>query len=253
MPRRRGKPRHRGPGSLHRSLAHSVRPITRAMASRGGALVLIGVTGSATARGLVVAQAQVDNVGADSVHAQSVHSDTPRPHGASARAAASSAAQSRVVDASVRAALAAHMRGTEIRVSRSATRPPTAAQQRTTKTAALPASRQTLMRGVAKTVAPATPQAIALSMLPGYGWSSDQFSCLDELWNSESGWQLEATNSMSGAYGIPQALPGEKMASAGPDWRTNPVTQITWGLDYIRASYGSPCSAWAFKQSNSWY
>jgi hypothetical protein len=219
------------------------------MAGRVGALVLVGVTGSATARGLVVAQAQADSARSNSTHSHSAHS-----YGASSHATASSASpERRVVDASVRAALADHAERTGTRVSRSAVRPPTAAQQRSAKTAALPASRQALTRGVTRTVAPATPQTIAMSMLADYGWSSDQFSCLDELWNSESGWNRYATNSMSGAYGIPQALPGAKMAAAGPDWRTNPVTQITWGLDYIRSSYGSPCGAWAFKQTNSWY
>lgn len=90
-------------------------------------------------------------------------------------------------------------------------------------------------------------------MLVGFGWSSTEFSCLDQLWVSESDWNARATNPSSGAYGIPQSLPAEKMASAGADWRTNPATQIEWGLTYIRDSYGTPCSAWSFKQSNNWY
>jgi hypothetical protein len=80
-------------------------------------------------------------------------------------------------------------------------------------------------------------------MLPAYGWDSSQFSCLDALWVSESDWNTYAENPTSGAYGIPQSLPPEKMASAGADWRTNPATQISWGLNYIRLSYGTPCSA----------
>jgi len=90
-------------------------------------------------------------------------------------------------------------------------------------------------------------------MLPRYGWGSDQFSCLNQLWISESDWNPFAENSSSGAYGIPQSLPPEKMASAGPDWRTNAATQIEWGLEYIWLSYGTPCGAWSFKLSNSWY
>ncbi len=106
----------------------------------------------------------------------------------------------------------------------------------------------------AASIVPDDPRAIAESMLSDYGWdSSDEMSCLDELWVSESGWDVYATNPTSGAYGIPQALPAGKMASAGSDWRTNPATQIEWGLDYIQSSYGSPCSAWDFKQSNGWY
>jgi hypothetical protein len=97
------------------------------------------------------------------------------------------------------------------------------------------------------------PRSIARAMLSDFGFSSDQFSCLDALYVSESGWDVHADNPTSSAYGIPQALPGSKMASAGPDWADNPATQIRWGLGYIRSSYGTPCGAWAFKQSHQWY
>ncbi|MCL8025808.1 lytic transglycosylase domain-containing protein [Nocardioides bruguierae] len=97
------------------------------------------------------------------------------------------------------------------------------------------------------------PRSIASAMLGSYGWDSSQFTCLDSLWTKESGWQVDADNPTSSAYGIPQALPGSKMASAGADWATNPVTQITWGLGYIQDVYGSPCSAWAHSQSVNWY
>jgi hypothetical protein len=83
-------------------------------------------------------------------------------------------------------------------------------------------------------------------MLGEYGWGGDQFGCLEELWQRESGWKHTAANPSSGAFGIPQALPASKMASAGADWRTNPVTQIMWGLDYISGRYGSPCGAWSY-------
>jgi len=90
-------------------------------------------------------------------------------------------------------------------------------------------------------------------MLSSFGWSpSAQFSCLDNVWSRESGWRVNAENA-SGAYGIPQALPGSKMATAGADWQTNPATQIKWGLGYIQGRYGSPCGAWAFWQNNGWY
>jgi hypothetical protein len=98
-----------------------------------------------------------------------------------------------------------------------------------------------------------SPQQIALGMLGSYGWSSDQFSCLVPLWNQESGWNVEASNPTSGAYGIPQALPGSKMAGAGPDWQTDATTQIRWGLGYIKGTYGSPCGAWAHEQAVGWY
>ena len=78
-----------------------------------------------------------------------------------------------------------------------------------------------------------------------FGFGADQFGCLDSLWTRESNWNLGADNPSSRRYGIPQALPGSKMASAGADWATNPATQITWGLGYIQDRYGSPCGAWA--------
>ncbi len=86
-----------------------------------------------------------------------------------------------------------------------------------------------------------------------YRWDGIQFTCLDSLWTRESRWNYLAQNRSSGAYGIPQALPGSKMASVGSDWRTNPVTQIKWGLGYIKSRYGSPCSAWGHSQSHGWY
>lgn len=102
-------------------------------------------------------------------------------------------------------------------------------------------------------VDPASAQGIARSMMAAnYGWGDDQFACLVSLWNRESGWRVNAANS-SGAYGIPQALPGSKMASAGADWQTNPATQIAWGLGYIAGRYSNPCGAWGHSESNGWY
>jgi hypothetical protein len=97
-----------------------------------------------------------------------------------------------------------------------------------------------------------TPQQIAAQMLAAYGWAG-QFSCLDSLWDAESGWNISAQNPSSGAYGIPQALPGTKMASAGPDWQSDAATQIRWGLTYIQESYGSPCAAWGHEEADGWY
>jgi hypothetical protein len=106
----------------------------------------------------------------------------------------------------------------------------------------------------AKSIVPDDPRVLARQMMAEeYGWGAGEFSCLDQLWISESDWDHTATNPTSGAYGIPQSLPANKMASAGPDWRTNPATQIEWGLEYIDLSYGTPCSAWEFKQANNWY
>jgi len=94
---------------------------------------------------------------------------------------------------------------------------------------------------------------IGCSLLAEFGYGVDQMASLDALWTRESGWNHLAQNPSTGAYGIPQALPGEKMASAGDDWRTNPATQIRWGLSYIQQRYGSPDAAWAFFQANGWY
>jgi hypothetical protein len=105
----------------------------------------------------------------------------------------------------------------------------------------------------APSVASGSPQQIAQAMLASFGWSSSQFSCLDPLWAHESGWSVTAYNAGSGAYGIPQALPGSRMASAGPDWQTNAATQIRWGLEYIKGTYGSPCAAWDHEQATGWY
>ncbi|MGW1667295.1 aggregation-promoting factor C-terminal-like domain-containing protein [Streptomyces sp. NPDC002324] len=91
-------------------------------------------------------------------------------------------------------------------------------------------------------------QAIARQMVPG-----DQFQCFSNIVDHESGWNHKAVNPSSGAYGLVQAYPGSKMSSAGADWRTNPATQIKWGLNYMDDRYGSPCEAWAFWQANGSY
>ncbi|GAA1434794.1 transglycosylase SLT domain-containing protein [Streptomyces thermospinosisporus] len=92
-------------------------------------------------------------------------------------------------------------------------------------------------------------QAIAKKMIG----NSAQFQCFSKIVEHESGWNPTATNASSGAYGLVQALPASKMASAGSDWKTNPATQIKWGLNYMNERYGSPCEAWEFWQANNWY
>ncbi|MFL6164597.1 MAG: ubiquitin-like domain-containing protein [Jatrophihabitantaceae bacterium] len=101
-------------------------------------------------------------------------------------------------------------------------------------------------------VSPGDAQQLAAGMVADRGWGNGEFSCLLSLWNKESGWRTDAANP-SGAYGIPQALPGSKMASAGPDWEHNAATQISWGLGYIASVYGTPCTAWAHSQATNWY
>ncbi|MDQ3159027.1 MAG: G5 domain-containing protein [bacterium] len=100
---------------------------------------------------------------------------------------------------------------------------------------------------------PNSNRGIGQTIAASRGFTGSEFYCLDQLWTKESNWRTNAGNPTSGAYGIPQSLPGEKMASVGSDWRYNPATQIKWGLGYIEGRYGSPCGAWAHSQSVGWY
>jgi hypothetical protein len=100
----------------------------------------------------------------------------------------------------------------------------------------------------ASAAAPTSAQAIAKKMVP-----AGQYQCFSKIVEHESGWDHTATNASSGAYGLVQALPASKMSTAGSDWKTNPATQIEWGLDYMNDRYGSPCGAWEFWQNNHWY
>jgi Transglycosylase SLT domain len=110
------------------------------------------------------------------------------------------------------------------------------------------AQRRQALRGVI-----ADPQGFARMLAADRGWGAAQFRCLVSLWDKESHWNYRAANPSSGAYGIAQALPGLKMNVVGPDWRTNPVTQIKWGLNYIADRYGTPCGAWGHSQATGWY
>ncbi|GIJ19594.1 lytic transglycosylase domain-containing protein [Micromonospora lutea] len=94
---------------------------------------------------------------------------------------------------------------------------------------------------------------VGCALMIDAGFKIDQFPCLDKLWNKESGWNHKARNPSSGAYGIPQAYPGSKMSSVGDDWQTNPVTQIKWGLGYIKGRYSTPCGAWTHSQNKGYY
>ena len=135
-----------------------------------------------------------------------------------------------------------------------------AAEKAAAQKAAAAETAPTTSAGSSATSRPSAPtdptgaQAIARDLMAAqYGWGDDQFGCLVSLWAKESGWNVNAYNSSSGAAGIPQALPGSKMASAGADWQTNPATQITWGLGYISGRYGTPCAAWDKSVTSGWY
>jgi hypothetical protein len=127
---------------------------------------------------------------------------------------------------------------------------PRAAGARRAVARARTSSRQ---EAAASGTASGTPRHIAKEMLRSFGWPAGQFSCLEPLWAHESGWSVTAHNPGSGAYGIPQAMPGSKMASAGADWQHSAATQIRWGLKYIRGLYGSPCGAWNHELATGWY
>jgi len=179
-----------------------------------------------------------DTVAADSVHQLKVSEAAAR-------------------QAALRQAIA-HERARKAAQSRAAA----AAAQSAARAAALAAARAAAARRQAPATpaaaaqpvnASGSPQQIAQGMLGSYGWSASQFSCLQPLWNAESGWNVSASNTSSGAYGIPQALPGSKMASAGADWQTDAATQIRWGLGYIQSLYGSPCAAWSHEEAYGWY
>jgi murein DD-endopeptidase MepM/ murein hydrolase activator NlpD len=155
----------------------------------------------------------------------------------------------------VAAAKAAAARAAAARAAAQATAARRAAAAKAPAKAAVQqqAAQQQAAQQQAASVPSGSPQQIAKQMLIEFGWSSGQFSCLQPLWAHESGWNPYAQNPSSGAYGIPQALPGSKMASTGGDWQSNPATQIRWGLTYIQGNYGSPCGAWAHEQSDGWY
>ncbi len=134
-------------------------------------------------------------------------------------------------------------------VSRSEDRAPLAslAKQRNLSNASGPA------KTGSEDLSSADPRTLAKALMPQFGMSPSDFSCIDAIWSQESGWNIHADNPSSSAYGIPQALPGSKMSSAGPDWENNPVTQIKWGLGYIKERYGSACAAAGYKSSHGTY
>jgi hypothetical protein len=132
------------------------------------------------------------------------------------------------------------------------------AAHRAASPAATAAEAPATFRPIATLDAAATSQRMtarrsAQKMLAHFGWGKRQWAPLDKLWNRESGWNKYARNPYSGAYGIPQAVPGSKMASAGRDWRSNATTQIRWGLGYIKGRYGRPRVAWAHELAYGWY
>lgn len=242
MPRRHVQPRHRSPRSLKRTLGRFAGDVTGILPSAGVARTVgvLGIAGAAAGAGMLTfSDAQASTAAATSTHVLTRTSTVVQSSSAIQRQA--------------QALIAEHLDASPNQASRSAVRPALLSVQRATKSAALPVTRQAVGGAMTKAVVAPSPKQIAMALLPSYGWDSSQFSCLDAIWTRESNWDPHATNSSSGAYGIPQSLPGSKMATYGSDWATNAETQIKWGLAYIRSSYGSPCGAWSFWQSHSWY
>lgn len=165
----------------------------------------------------------------------------------------SAAAQAAVARAAADKAAAAKAAAARAAAAKAAAAKAAAQQAAQQQAAKQQAAQQTAVQQPAASAPSGSPQQIAEQMLSQFGWSSSQFSCLQPLWAQESGWNVYASNPSSGAYGIPQALPGSKMASAGPDWQSNAATQIRWGLTYIQGNYGSPCGAWSHEQADGWY
>ncbi|MCW2759489.1 MAG: secreted protein [Nocardioidaceae bacterium] len=126
------------------------------------------------------------------------------------------------------------------------------AEADTVKTAAL-SNEGGVARTSVEKINASDPRELAKALMPEFGLRTSEFGCLDRIWTQESGWNVHADNPHSSAYGIPQALPGSKMSSAGPDWANSAETQIRWGLGYIRDRYGSACSAAGFKSGHGWY
>ena len=196
---------------------------------------LVDVTTTKTAN-VQASTTEVDRVAAEQA-AVAQASAAAAAEAASAEAAAAEAAAAQAAAAQAAAAQAAKAAAAEA--------------------PAKPAPAAAVRAAPARPSAPADPNAaqqIARQLMANqHGWGADQFGCLVSLWDKESGWNLNAYNASSGATGIPQALPGNKMASAGADWQTNPATQITWGLGYIASRYSTPCAAWDKSEASGWY
>ena len=165
----------------------------------------------------------------------------------------SAAANAAVAKAAAQKAAAAKAAAAKAAAAKAAAAKAAAQQAAQQQAAQQQAAQQTTAQQPAASAPSGSPQQIAEQMLSQFGWSSSQFSCLQPLWALESGWNIYASNPSSGAYGIPQALPGSKMASAGPDWQSDAATQIRWGLTYIQGTYGSPCAAWSHEEADGWY
>jgi hypothetical protein len=217
-------PKHRAPGK-HKARRVPGRALRTGVALTG---IAAAVTGVSVSGGLLSTDATLTPAAAD-VETSGTSSPTSAPS---------------LVEA-VR-----EQRGKDTTASRSATRKARKARSGSEKAAALSVKSGTAVTRSEK-LSEGDPRDIARALLPEYGFSADQFSCLDSLYVSESDWRVNADNPTSSAYGIPQAL--TELHDLPDDYMTSAESQIRWGLDYIRDTYGTPCAAWNFKAGNGWY
>jgi len=247
LQRRRKSPSHRRPSKITTAVAGST-VVTAAVASGVVALWPSAAPGLSVASSLTAARAssalqtdgqlQPDGSGMLASQVYIAKADSAQARQLAARQAAARLAAARR-RAEQRAVAAAARKAAEQAAEQAAQQAQQAAQHEAQQQSQ-PAPAPSASSAPPASSAPSgSPQQIAMGMLGSYGWSSSQFSCLDSLWNQESGWNVAASNSSSGAY--------------GPDWQTNAATQIRWGLGYIQGTYGSPCSAWAHEQADGWY
>jgi len=206
--------------------------------------VLVLVAG--LAGGLVIADRQTQhNATAEPVRAADADS-VPRVSASPSAAPASSdqaSAQSKAQDAASAAAAQAKAAEDAARKKKEEE-----ASRSTTRSSAPPAYPAPASCGVYS-----GNKNVGCTLMVAAGYGLDQMPCLEKLWNKESGWNPLAHNKSSGAHGIPQAVPGDKMAAYGPNWYNDPATQIKWGLSYIKSRYKTPCGAWSHSQNTGWY
>jgi len=193
---------------------------------------------------------------ATSAEAQSWIDEVPALEATLAQVAATEAEAARVAAEAEAARIVVEEQAARVEAEEQAARAAAEEQAREEAEEAARAAQEQAAEAEAADAGPVDPgsnRAVGQELMLSWGFSSDQWSCLDSLWQKESGWNHTADNPSSSAYGIPQALPGGKMDSAGADWETNPATQITWGLGYIEGRYGTPCAAWSHSRANNWY
>ncbi|OLT22639.1 hypothetical protein BJF81_01095 [Ornithinimicrobium sp. CNJ-824] len=212
----------------------------------------LGLSASLTGEGVEAARTADERIAERRAEEAAAERKAAEEKAAAEEAAASRAAEEQAqAEAAAEQQAQAEARAESQAASRSAARQP--APEPTQEPAPQPTQQPAPQQPAPQPVSSGDARSIARSMLASYGWGDGQWGCLDSLWMKESGWNHTAMNPSSGAYGIPQSLPGNKMASAGGDWQTNPATQIAWGLGYISERYGSPCNAWAHSQAVNWY